>query len=123
MPNSSWQISLGAQIRAARKAKRVKQMTLAAKLGVNRETVRLYETGRLPPSLESMRIIIDELKTEFTVDGCYIGPSTIPAVSQEPTPPVEQMEIDFDHQFVYRRAVVSVRATPKLLIVQAKASE
>ncbi|MGZ4832522.1 MAG: hypothetical protein ACXVZQ_06305, partial [Terriglobales bacterium] len=61
--------------------------------------------------------------TEFTVDGCYIGPSTMPAVLQESTPAVEQMQIDFDHQFVYRRAVVSVRATPLRLIVEAKASE
>ena len=122
MPNNVWQVSLGRQIREARETKGVLQQELAKALGRKRETVRLYEAGEVAPPLAAMRVIVEVLKTEFNVDGCVISPTTLPQEA-EIVPPAEQMPLDFDYRIVYRRAVVSVRATPQTFVMEARSSE
>lgn len=54
-------MSLGSQIRAARKAAGLTQEALAGQIGVKRSVVSKYETGAIEPSVSQLRRIAEAL--------------------------------------------------------------
>ena len=110
MPNSdapSWQVKLGGQIKATRLARNYRQKRLADVLGVRREMVRLYEKGEVAPTLAALRIIAQELRTTFSVDGIEVPqPSESAAAPQEVG---KQVAFDFDTS--YANASVRISAS------------
>lgn len=102
MPKSNiptWQIDLGREIRAVRKKRNYPLGKLANALDVDRETVRLYETGQVAPPLPALRIILRELDAAFTIQGTTVSISTLPP-APEPQQVGEQTSFDFRGEYV-----------------------
>lgn len=102
MPKSNiptWQIDLGREIRAARKKRNYPLGKLANALHVDRETVRLYETGQVAPPLPALRMILQELEAAFTIQGTGVSVSNLPPVPG-PQQLSEQTSFDFRGEYV-----------------------
>jgi len=107
MPKStppSWQTELGKQIKEARKSQKCPQHKLASLLEVDPETIRSYEAGKRPPPLPKLRVIVQELKATFNVEGIIISTSTLPPVQLGKVPE----QIPFSFQCAYSGIDVQV---------------
>jgi transcriptional regulator with XRE-family HTH domain len=112
MPKSTpptWQIELGKQIKKARKDQKYPQQKLASLLGVDPETVRSYEAGTRPPPLPKLRVIVQELRATFNVEGILISTSTLPPVQLEKV----SAQIPFSFQCAYAGMDVRIAASTK----------
>ena len=103
---ADWTADLGRQIKTARKRCKYPQQKLANALGVSSESLRLYEAGKVPVSLETLRIIVHELQSSFAIGEMTISPSSFaPVVS---VAPAEQAAFDFYNEYHYVGATVRI---------------
>lgn len=111
MPKKTWEVKLGEQIKAARELRGVSKESLAKRVGVDRGSIYLYETGKGNPQFKVIADIAAELKADFSVLGCRIAASEL----LEP-PREDQLELRFDqdHSFL---ASVKIRPTKKSLTI------
>ncbi len=71
---------LGSRIKAARRRAKLTQKGLAARAGLLQQKISLYELGRQPPSLETLRLIRDAI-------GCPIA-DLVPEFQSDDGPPI-----------------------------------
>ena len=66
---------IGTRIREAREGASLKRVKLAAEANLALNTIRNYEDGRTPPSIENLRRIADALDVDllWLIDGDRIG--------------------------------------------------
>jgi len=116
-----WRSELGRHLRQAREKRGTSRQELADRLGVTPEMIRQYESGQSVPPLDALRVLVPLLNVDFRVDGCRISSETIPPADSQPL--AEQMQFEFHQEYTYRRAVVSVTATHRELVLRARVVE
>ena len=114
----TWQAKLGEQIRKARKDRKYPSGKLADVLGVCRETLRLYETGEVPPPLPALRTIVRELEATFLIDGITISASSLPPALPREVP--EQTNIDFRGDYSYVGVTVRMSVSKEGFILKGQ---
>jgi transcriptional regulator with XRE-family HTH domain len=119
-PNPTWQVLLGNQIREARIRKGFSRATLARMLGErNRETIRLYELGKIAPPLPVMRTIVALLESDFDVHGCRIA-REIPALKA--ATPSQQLPLQLNLEVPYQKVLVRFRASSTGFVLDAQSA-
>jgi len=105
----NWKLDLGRQLKEARKSAGLTQDGLATRLGISRQMICRYETGRDSPAIEVLALAAAELRVEFQVLGMRISSQEMPTRSDLRSLP-KQLNFQFNKSRSFQHAIV--RITP-----------
>lgn len=114
-----WRRMLGAQIRQARESAGVSQRQLATHLGVTRQMVGRYESGRAAPGVDKIAKAATFLKVEFFVHGYQISCTHDSRVLKRRVAP-QQMSLDYEKAHTSKHSLVRITPRRGKLVIYAE---
>jgi transcriptional regulator with XRE-family HTH domain len=115
----AWRRELGAQIRFARESAGVSQGELAKHLGVTRQMIGRYESGRAAPGVDKIAKAASLLRAEFVVHGYRISSvldSRVPKLSLIP----HQLSLEYEKPHTSKHSLVRITPRKGKLVIYAE---
>jgi transcriptional regulator with XRE-family HTH domain len=116
----SWLREFGSQLRKARQRTGLTQGQVAKRLSVTREQLSNYENGKQAPSVNVAAELVKALGVEFVIRGCRIGLDSGKHTLLEA--PAQQLCFDFETEYTFPVASVTIRPTRDSIRITAAVS-
>lgn len=116
----NWLREFGSQLRKARERAGLTQVQVAKHLSVTREQLSNYENGKQAPPINVAAELAKALGTEFVVRGCRIGLDLGSRPLSEA--PAQQLCLNFDTEYTFPVASVTIRPTRDSIRITAAVS-
>jgi transcriptional regulator with XRE-family HTH domain len=114
----NWKLDLGHQLKEARKSAGLTQVVLASRLGISRQMICRYETGRDAPAIEVLALAAAELGVEFQLLGIRITSKDMPSRGVLRALP-KQLNFQFNRSHRFQDAIVKITPHKGRILITA----